>query len=203
MSVGLEQIIDFPTELLVFSLPVLGYVLLYRWRGSEQGSALDRVGWRVPRFRYFTRALGLAVFLSAFAWVLLGFIPPAALRNPMVSTSTYAGLQPTPAGVVLIVLREAFYTALGEELFFRGLVAGVAIRRFGFLVGNAVQTLVFLAPHLLLLMVDVTFWPIVVLQLVGGWVLGWLYHRSESVLPGWVLHSILNTAGALAFITTV
>jgi len=51
--------------------------------------------------------------------------------------------------------------AVGEEGFFRGLLGGVLIRRLGFGRGNLVQTLIFLVPHLALLLVDVRSWPIV------------------------------------------
>jgi len=51
------------------------------------------------------------------------------------------------------LLREAFYVALGEEVFFRGLLGGYLERRFGFMKGNTMQAFVFLLPHLLLLLV--------------------------------------------------
>jgi membrane protease YdiL (CAAX protease family) len=98
----------------------------------------------------------------------------------------------------LVWLREAIYVALGEEIFFRGLLGGWLVRRLGFAIGNTVQTLIFLLPHLLLLLVSLNLWPIIAVQIVAGWLLGWLRYRSDSILPGWLAHSLINAFGALA-----
>ncbi len=29
----------------------------------------------------------------------------------------------------------------------------------------------------------------------GGWLMGWLYYQSGSILPGWVSHSLVNAFG--------
>jgi hypothetical protein len=64
-------------------------------------------------------------------------------------------------------------------------------------VGNTVQALVFLVPHLLLLTVGLGIWPILIVQLIAGWLLGWLRFRSGSILPAWLVHSLTNALGAL------
>ncbi|MFC1804111.1 lysostaphin resistance A-like protein, partial [Thermoproteota archaeon] len=93
---------------------------------------------------------------------------------------------------------EAFYVALGEEIFFRGLLGGWLERRYGFRIGNIVQAVMFLLPHLLLLMVSTSFWLVIVVQFLAGWVMGLLRSRSGSILPGWLAHSFMNAVGALA-----
>ncbi len=111
------------------------------------------------------------------------------------SASTPAGQ--TAASLLLAWLREAIYVALGEEIFFRGLLGGWLVRRFGFTVGNSIQALLFLLPHLLLLLISTELWPILIVQGVAGWLMGWLRHRSDSILPGWFAHSLINALGAL------
>jgi hypothetical protein len=39
-------------------------------------------------------------------------------------------------------------------------------------------------------------WGMGICILIGG--LGWLRHRSESILPGWLAHSLINALGALS-----
>jgi len=90
--------------------------------------------------------------------------------------------------------------ALGEEVFFRGLLGGVLIRRLGFGWGNLVQALLFLVPHLALLMIDVRLWPLIPVQFAAGWLLGWLRHRSDSFVPGAVVHVFANIAAGLVVI---
>ncbi len=99
---------------------------------------------------------------------------------------------------LLVWLREAIYVALGEEIFFRGFLGGWLTRRFGFAIGNAAQALIFLLPHLLLLLVSLRLWSLVLVQLLLGWSIGWLRYHSNSILPGWLAHSLANALGALA-----
>lgn len=80
----------------------------------------------------------------------------------------------------------------GEEMLFRGFLAGLLIRRLGFAGGNAVQAILFLAPHALLLVVSVAFWPLLPAQLIAGWLPGWLRHRSGSIAPGWIADAAAN-----------
>jgi membrane protease YdiL (CAAX protease family) len=73
------------------------------------------------------------------------------------------------------------------------------IRRFGFLIGNLLQSIVFLLPHLFLLTVSITLWPILIPQFIAGWLYGWLLYKSGSILPSWIAHSLSNAFGAMAF----
>ena len=125
-------------------------------------------------------------------------MPEEILQNPNLSISAYAEWAPSIATFLLIWLREAIYVALGEEIFFRGLLGGWLVQRFGFWIGNTVQALTFLLPHLLLLAVSFSFWPIILVQFMAGWLLGWLRIRSGSILPGWLAHSLSNALGAFA-----
>jgi membrane protease YdiL (CAAX protease family) len=75
------------------------------------------------------------------------------------------------------------------------------VRRFGFAVGNILQAFIFILPHLFLLLVSLSLWPIVLVQLLAGWLLRWLRFRSDSILPGWLAHSFLNAFGALSVMT--
>ena len=128
-------------------------------------------------------------------------IPEEVLSSPNVTVSQYEGLSLGTSTVLLVLFRETFYVALGEELFFRGLLGGVLFRRLGFALGNVVQSSLFLLPHLGLLLVSFGLWRLVLVQLVVGWLLGWLRFRSGSILPGWIAHSLANTLGALTVLS--
>ncbi len=103
--------------------------------------------------------------------------------------------------VVYALFREGVYVALGEELFFRGLVGGWLMRHLGFWVGNALQSLVFLVPHLFVLSAGLDLWPLLLAPLASGWLFGWLLYRSGSILPGWLGHGLaiaLAAAGVMS-----
>ncbi len=87
--------------------------------------------------------------------------------------------------------------AVGEEVFFRGLLGGVLIRRLGFGWGNLLQAVLFLVPHLALLLADVRLWPVIPVQFVTGWLLGWLRHRTGTFVPGAAVHAIANIAAGI------
>lgn len=87
--------------------------------------------------------------------------------------------------------------AVGEEIFFRGLLGGVLFRRLGFVRGNLLQAVFFLVPHLVLLLIDARLWLIIPVQFAAGWLLGWLRHKTGTFLPGAAVHAIVNLAAGL------
>src|SRR5690625_4176999 len=80
---------------------------------------------------------------------------------------------------------------------YAGLNCGVLIRRLGFGWGNLVQALIFLVPHLALLLIDVRLWPVIPVQFAAGWLLGCLRHKSDSFVPGAAVHIVANIAAGL------
>ncbi len=186
---------DIPLQLILFSIPSLALVLLRRRSGVAWREAFALVGWQGSKPVYFAWALGIIVPLIGLAWLAQLLIPSELFQSEHVSLSAYAGMSPTLATLAFILLREAIYTALGEEIFFRGWLGGWLVRRFGFLVGNTLQAFAFLLPHLLLLTIGLDYWPILIPQFMAGWLLGWLRDRSGSILPGWFAHTLSNVFG--------
>jgi membrane protease YdiL (CAAX protease family) len=186
-----------PLQLVVFSIPALIYVIIHRWRGGKWGEPFGNVGWKTCRPIHFLLSLGVAILTGGLAGLAFRFIPSDVLQSPNINISDYAGWTQSVTSFLLAWVREAVYVALGEEILFRGLLGGWLVRRFGFAVGNTVQALIFLLPHLLLLLVSLSLWPIILVQLLAGWLLGWLRCHSDSILPGWLAHSLINALGAL------
>jgi membrane protease YdiL (CAAX protease family) len=140
----------------------------------------------------------VTVIAGGTGWLAVQTLPSEVLQDPNISASAYAGWTLGVTSFLLAWLREAVYVALGEEIFFRGFLGGWLIRKLGFAIGNTVQAMIFLLPHLLLLLVSLNFWPVIAVQLLAGWLVGWLRYRSDSILPGWLAHSLINAFGALA-----
>jgi membrane protease YdiL (CAAX protease family) len=189
---------DLPLQLIVFSIPSLVYIAVRRRRGEEWNTVLGKIGWQGSRPVYFLWSLGAVAAVGGLGWLAFQAVPSEVLQDPNISTSDYAGWTLSVTSFLLVWLREAIYVALGEEIFFRGLLGGWLVRRLGFAIGNTVQAFVFLLPHLLLLLVSRGLWPVILVQLIAGWVLGLLRYRSNSVLPGWLAHGLTNALGALA-----
>ncbi|MGI8571895.1 MAG: CPBP family intramembrane glutamic endopeptidase [Solirubrobacteraceae bacterium] len=178
-------------ELLILSLPSAIWTRRLRRSGSSQRQSLAVVGVRWGPPSAYGLALALVIPVVAVAAVLLNVIPSHLLHE---HSKNLVG-PPSGAGdYVAIVL-----LALAEEMFFRGFVAALLFTRLGFRTGNIVQALIFLAPHTLLLSVSLSLWPLLPLQLIAGWVLGWLRYRSGSIAPGWLAHALINLLPAILF----
>ncbi|GAA4514121.1 CPBP family intramembrane glutamic endopeptidase [Brevibacterium yomogidense] len=171
-------------ELLLFCMPAVLYLLICvrRWQ-LPLAEALSRVGATTGTGRDYGRAALVAVPLLGAAVVVVRTVPADVLSDPAVTIATAA------SGLALI---GAVLRAAGEEVFFRGLVGGVLMRRLGFGWGNLLQAVVFLLPHTVLLALDGSLWPLLVLQFVTGWLLGWLRWTSGSILPGVAVHAVVN-----------
>jgi CAAX prenyl protease-like protein len=81
----------------------------------------------------------------------------------------------------------------GRRELFQGTVGRMVFRRFDFLLGNTLQTLIFLLPHFLTLLAGVYLWPLLVFPVILGWLNGWLRYKSDSILPGMLVHGLGNT----------
>ncbi|MEH6821267.1 CPBP family glutamic-type intramembrane protease [Dietzia psychralcaliphila] len=140
------------TEFLVFCVPTLIYVVVQSRREDRSvGSALRLAGVSRGTPAAYGWALMLLVPLLAAGWLSLALVPVEVLERPGVSVAAMTSVG--AAGAVVI-------RAVGEEVFFRGLLGGVLIRRLGFWWGNLLQSVLFLVPHLVLLVVDVRLWPV-------------------------------------------
>lgn len=178
-------------EFVVFCLPALIYIAVQS-RGPEKSihTACRRAGLRWGSAAGYGWTLALFIPLTLAAWLALTAVPPEVLAQPGVQIAQYTSI----AAVLGVVLRAA-----GEEIFFRGLLAGVFIRRWGVGWGTTAQAVAFLLPHLPLLLIDLRLWPIITVQFLTGWALGWLRHRADSCVPGIGVHALGNIAvGVLA-----
>jgi membrane protease YdiL (CAAX protease family) len=187
-----------PIQPLLLSLPSAITALRWRRQGQPLGTALAAVGWRGAGGRDLLLGALVAGAGALLALLVYRLLPLEVLTAPGMAAGRYAGATPGPALVLRALVYEAVFVTFGEESFFRGWLQGWAERRWGFRRGNALQAGAFLLPHLLLLLVSPAFWPVLVLVFAGGWVTGWLRHRSGSILPGWLVHSVTNATGALA-----
>ncbi|MFP7761394.1 CPBP family intramembrane glutamic endopeptidase [Marisediminicola sp. LYQ85] len=178
-------------ELILYSIPAVIYFLVQGSRkrlGRRQ--AAERLGATWGGGRDYLWAAVLLIPLGVLGYLAIILIPDSALDAPGVTITAV-----TSVGAAVAVIARA----LGEEILFRGLIGGVLFRRLGFIRGNILQAIIFMVPHLLLLAVDPAMWPILPVQFVAALLLGWLRHRSGSVLPGALAHAVANIgAGLLA-----
>ena len=137
-------------------------------------------------------------------WLLVGWLAyqwmPVTTEN---ASSPYLPMlgQGLTRDVVVASLAYGLISAgFGEELLFRGLIGGALGRRLSPRKANLIQGMIFLAPHLLILLVmprAALLLPTTVLGL--ALITGWLRIRSGSIGPGLLIHGLGNAlVGVLA-----
>ena len=179
-------------NVLFFGIPVAIYAVLRRRRQDEWSGIYSKLGLKRGRGAYYLWAIAFVGLFLAFYYGAAEFLLSSDARRAMFDP--YSGLEASPLTLGLVFASEALTVALGEELFFRGLVGGWAMRRFGYRKGNALQAALFIVPHLPVLYFNPGVCPLVfVFPFLLGWTNGWLMHRSGSIWPGWILHSLVNT----------
>ena len=109
----------------------------------------------------------------------------------------FLGLGIGKEAIVMVLLYGVVQTGFTEEVFFRGMIGGAVMRRFGFWRGNVLQSLIFLGPHLFLLVVMPEQWKILPVIFAGALWGGWLLHKSGSFVGPWIIHAAANVTTCL------
>jgi membrane protease YdiL (CAAX protease family) len=185
-------------NLFVFAvLPFSAYFAYQKWRHKRSlGEVMRRAGLQlgVGRYAAYSVAFALAGVAALAIW------PPAL--KPLLSDGSpqqpFVGLGLGGPAVWMAIFYGVVQTGFSEELLFRGLIAGNLSRRLPVLWANLGQALLFLIPHLLVLLVMPEMWGILPVIFVGSLVLGWVRIRSGSILGPWLIHASVNVATCLS-----
>lgn len=122
---------EFPAQLVMFGLPALGYALFSRCRGRSWRRIISELGWRRSDRKYYGYALLAAGFLAAVLYFSSNLVIPSDLsERPVLGTSYYTELKFGLSTVLLAMLRESVYVALGEEVFFSRLAGRMVDKPF-------------------------------------------------------------------------
>lgn len=129
------------------------------------------------------------IFLAVSVFILY------TVRNIETATSEFLGLrmEALPAILIYAVLN----TSLPEELLFRGFLLKRLSHKFGFLIGNMIQSLLFGLLHgaMFFMLTDIP-QAILIIGFTGGiaWCMGYVNEKKAngSILPSWCIHAIAN-----------
>jgi membrane protease YdiL (CAAX protease family) len=168
-----------------YLLPV---VLIFAWR---------RIHWKhlgFGKFEWSTLGIGCGLLLVSYVIILFHNLLLLAFGVDTQGEQImklFAELD-TPLWFVIV---GAVLAPFVEEVFFRGFLFQGFRQRYGWIQGLLLSSAIFAVAHLDLASLIPTF--------VLGCLLAYLYHRSNSVWPGIILHALVNGAslGALYFVT--
>lgn len=101
-----------------------------------------------------------------------------------------------------ILVYSIVQTGLAEELLFRGFLLKTFANRWGFGVGNIIQSLLFGLLHAVILLAFLNPFLVILIFIFSasaGWLMGYLNERlgNGSILPSWIIHSLMNISSSL------
>lgn len=177
-------------------IPFLVYFLWHRIRHKRRlGEVARRAGLQVGDPKYIVYS---AAFAAVSVAALLLWSPPLEhFTGESSPQRDFVGLGLTGTSVAMALLYGVVKTGFAEELLFRGLIAGSLGRRLPLVWANVVQALLFLVPHLLVLVARPELWVILPIVFAASLFLGWARIRSQSILGPWLVHAAANVATCL------
>ena len=175
---------------LLVAIPFGSYFLVQKWRRKRTAAEIfERAGLRMGELRYIGTSLAFAL-LSVAALLLWQppvevFVREGSAQHDFVGLSLGTAI---PAALIYGVIKTGF----AEELLFRGLIAGSLARRLPLAWANVWQALIFLLPHLFILLIMPEVWGILPVVFGSALFLGWIRIRSGSIIGPWLVHAAAN-----------
>ena len=178
--------------LIIWIIPSIIYYFINKKKGNEKRLILNNLGINWGNLKY---AL-LGLLLGTIGVVLTVYfinknIFPDFVNNYNLNNST-VDLPKNFKTFLQIFIIVGLSTAIGEEVFFRGFLGGLFMRKWNFIKGNILQSIIFSFFHI----IPIAFInPKLILfsflySFTSGFVLGILYYKSKSVFPSILAHSI-------------
>ena len=162
---------------LAYLLPV---VLIFAWR---------RISWKAIGFGKFdlnTIGIGCGLLIGAYVIIILHNLLLFVLKIDTQGEEIVKVFTKLNSPVWFFIV-GAIFAPFVEETFFRGFLFQGFRERYGWKVGMVLSSAIFAAAHLDLVALIPTF--------ILGSVLAYVYHRSNSVWPGMLLHFLVNAFG--------
>jgi len=171
------ELVQSAAVLLLESAYLLPVVLIFAWR---------RIHWKhlgFGKFEWKTLGLGCGLLVGGYAIIM---VHNALLYFLGVGTQGEAIMKMLAEldSPVWFFLVAVVFAPLVEEIFFRGFLFQGLRQRYGWINAMLLSSAVFAAAHLDLVVLIPTF--------ILGNVLAYVYHRSNSVWPGILLHFLIN-----------
>lgn len=197
-----KSIANAATGAIGFLLIALVYVVVVHfWKKVAWRDAVRRTGLVVGSARWWGIAALLLVLNLPLVWFSTWLVPITTADT----SSPYHVLigRGLNGPVILAAAAYGFVSAgFGEELLFRGLIAGALGRRMALWKANLIQGAIFVGLHLLLLLVKPEMIFLVPGLVVLTACLGWVRLESGSIGPSVLIHGGANTFVGLVVATS-
>ena len=193
----LSELFESIVNLMFFVLiPFLCWVLFKR----NEVSFFQWIGIKKPKVENkekFWLIFAISILFYAPISLVLDMILPNTVQ---LASQRFYGLELRVFFPILIF--SFIKTGLSEEIFFRGFLGKNLIKKFGFGIGNSIQSLIFGLLHGVSLYASFGLILSISIILFTGtfaWLAGYINEKCSdgSIIPSWCLHGIANTIACL------
>jgi membrane protease YdiL (CAAX protease family) len=162
---------------LSYLLPV---ILIFAWRGVHW----KRLGFGI--FTWNTLGIGCGLLIAGYIVIILHnlILSTLGVNTQGEEISKFFSELDSPLWFFIV---GVIFAPLVEEIFFRGFLFQGFRQRYGWIKAMLLSSAIFAIAHLDPVALIPTF--------VLGNVLAYLYHRSNSIWPGTILHFLVNSFG--------
>lgn len=196
MELFIQYIISSVVQIILFTLlPFIWWLITARKKSSFfEWIGLKKIG-NAKENKTFLYVIGTAIAFMVLAVFM--FRISSTLET---ATSGFKGLG--LAAVPAVLVYAIFNTALPEEIIFRGFLLKRLSNKFGFGVGNFIQSLIFGLMHgVMFFSVTGTLKALIITLFTGaiGWVMGYVNEKKAegSIIPSWMIHAMANIFSGL------
>jgi hypothetical protein len=185
LMLGQEQRVELAQSAAVLLLELaylLPVVLIFAWR---------RIHWRHLRFGSFkwdTLGIGCGLLIGSYVIIILHNVLLYALGIDTQGQNIVELFAELDSPVWFFIV-GAIFAPLVEEIFFRGFLFQGFRERYGWVAGMLLSAAIFAVAHLDLVVLIPTF--------ILGCLLAYVFHRSNSIWPGIILHFLVNSFGLI------
>jgi uncharacterized protein len=178
-----RQLVQGAALILIQLAYLLPLVLIFAWR---------RISWKhlgFGKFEWNTLGLGCGLLIASYVVIIIHNLILMAFKIDTQGSEIlelFASLE-SPVWFFFV---GAVLAPIVEEMFFRGFLFQGFRQKYGWIVAALLSSAIFAAAHLDLVALIPTF--------ILGCVLAYMYHASNSVWPGIILHFLVNAFGLLA-----
>ena len=191
MDLLMKKLTNSIIQIIIFSLiPFLWWLItsrkkmnFFEWIGLKKVNNIKEN----KLFAWIFSVLVLFLIISVFILY--------SLKNVNIASSEFTGLGIKSLPSILIY--AIFNTSLPEEILFRGFLLKRIGNKFGFIVSNGIQSLLFGCIHGIIFFSAVGILKSMLIILFTGiisWIMGYINEKKAngSILPSWFIHVVAN-----------
>ena len=191
MDLLMKKLTNSIIQIIIFSIiPFLWWLItsrkkmnFFEWIGLKKVNNIKEN----KLFAWIFSVLVLFLILSVFILY--------SLKNVNVASSEFTGLGIKSLPSILIY--AIFNTSLPEEILFRGFLLKRIGNKFGFIVSNGIQSLLFGCIHGIMFFSAIGILKSMLIILftgIIGWIMGYINEKKAngSILPSWFIHAVAN-----------